>query len=262
MNILESIFYKRRSVGLVLSGGGARGFFHMGVIKALQELNIKIDYISGTSIGAVVGAVYAADPQVDFEKISREIDFLKLSKALLLATRNNYKNSIENFLRNYLKVDNFLDLKIPLVFNATDVNRKKEVVFNKGKLFPALVASVSIPGIFHPVEIGDRFLVDGGVINNVPILLLPPVSKIIVSDITGPIKKIDEKTSAANVLYSSVALMQQIISMQKISFFKRRKIVYLNMKENKTFILDFRKKNYQKLIDLGYETLMAQKDLL
>lgn len=262
MNILANIFYKRKSVGLVLSGGGARGFFHMGVIKALQELNIKIDYISGTSIGAVVGAVYAANPRVDFEKISREIDFLKLSKALLFATRNNYRNSIENFLRNYLKVDNFLDLKIPLVFNATDINRKKEIVFNKGKLFPALVASVSIPGVFPPIEIDDHFLVDGGVINNVPISLLPPVSKIIVSDITGPIKKINQTTSPANVLYSSVALMQQIISLQKISFFKRNKIVYLHMNENKTFILDFRKKNYQKLIDLGYETLMAQKDLL
>lgn len=262
MNILADLFYKRKSVGLVLSGGGARGFFHMGVIKALQELNIKIDYISGTSIGAVVGAIYAANPQVDFEKISREIDFFKVSKTFLLATTNNNKNSIENFFKIYLKADNFLDLKIPLVFNATDINRKKEIVFNKGKLFPALVASVSIPGVFPPVEIDDHFLVDGGVINNVPISLLPPVSKIIVSDITGPIKKINEKTSQANVLYSSVALMQQIISLQKINFFKRNKIVYLHMNENKTFILDFRKKNYQKLIDLGYETLMAQKDSL
>ncbi len=261
MNILSNIFYKRKSVGLVLSGGGARGFFHMGVIKALQELDIKVDYISGTSIGAVVGAVYAADPQTDFEKISREVDFFKLFKALLLATRNNYRNSIENFLKNYLKVNNFLDLKIPLVFNATDINRKREIIFNKGKLFPALVASVSIPGVFPPIEIDDHFLVDGGVINNVPISLLPPVSKIIVSDITGPIKKINETTSPVNVLYSSVALMQQIISLQKISFFKRKKIVYLHMNENKTFILDFRKKNYQKLIDLGYESVMSQKDL-
>lgn len=233
----------------------------MGVIKALQELNIKVDYISGTSIGAVVGAMYATNPQIDFETISREIDFFKLYKALILATKNNYKNSIENFLRNYIKVDNFLDFEIPLVFNATDINNKKEVIFNKGKIFPALVASVSIPGIFLPVELNDHFLVDGGVINNIPVSLLPSVSKIIVSDITGPIKKIDEKTSPINVLYSSVALMQQIISLQKIGFLKRNRIVYLHMNENKTFILDFRKKNYQKLIDLGYETAMNQKDL-
>lgn len=256
-----NIFLKK-SVGLVLGGGGARGFYHMGVIKALQELNIKINQISGTSIGAIVGAIYAADPKVDFEKIIKEIDYIKLTKMVITSGRNGFGAVIENFLKNYIKVENFSDFKIPLIFNAADVNQKEEIIFNSGKIFPALIASMSIPGVFPPTKINDSFLVDGGIVNNVPVSLLKAASKIIVSDITGPITEINEKTTAIESLYSSFAFMQQNISLQKIRKLKTNKIIYLNLKDNKTFILDFRKKNYQQLIDLGYRSMMEKKDLI
>lgn len=256
-----NLFFKK-SIGLVLGGGGVRGFFHMGVIKALQELNVKVDKISGTSIGAVVGAIYAADPNVDFEKIIKEIDYIKLTKMIITSGRDGFGAVVENFLKNYIKVENFSDLKIPLVFNAADINQKQEVIFNKGNIFPGLVASLSIPGVFPPTKINDQFLVDGGIVNNVPITLLKPSSEIIISDITGPIKEINSKTIAVDVLYSSFAFMQQNISLQKNNNFKTKKIIYLKLEDNETFILDFRKKNYQQLIDLGYRSMMEKKHLL
>jgi len=256
-----SIFSKK-SVGLVLGGGGARGFFHMGVIKALQELNIEINQISGTSIGAIVGAIYAADPKVDFEKMIKEIDYIKLTKIIITSGRDGFGSVVENFLKDYIKVENFSDLKIPLVFNAADINQKEEIIFNSSKIFPALIASISIPGVFPPTKINDSFLVDGGIVNNVPVSLLKAASKIIVSDITGPITEINQKTTAIESLYSSFAFMQQNISLQKIRKLKTNKIIYLNLKDNKTFILDFRKKNYNQLIDLGYKSMMGKKELI
>lgn len=251
--------FNKNKIGLVLGGGGARGFFHMGVIKAIQELEIEISEITGTSIGAIVGAIYASDPNFDFEKAANDLNFAKLIKVInSRITNKSSENKFEDFLKNFIKVDKFSDLKIPLKINATDVNNRKEIVFEKGNIFPGLIASISIPGVFYPVKYKDSFLVDGGMINNIPISLIKNAKKIIVSDITGPIKKVNEKTLSADVLYSSVALLQQSISLEKAKNLKHRKIIYLELEDDKTFILDFRKKNYQNLIDLGYKVAMEK----
>jgi len=255
------MWFIKEKIGLVLGGGGARGFFHMGVIKGLQEMNIKIDEVSGTSIGAIIGTIYAANPDIHFEKIINDLNFLRLIKAVVLGKNNDSGEKIERFLRNYIKVSYFDELRIPMSFNATDINNRKEVVFTKGRIFPAIVASMSIPGIFYPIKYHDKFLVDGGVINNIPISL-NRAKKIIVSDITGPVKKIDENSSITDIFYSSFAVMQQDNSLGRDDILKRKKIVYLSLDDNKTLLLDFRKKNYQKLIDLGYQSIMKQKNRL
>lgn len=252
-------YWGKKKIGLVLSGGGARGFFHMGVIKGLQEMGIEINEIVGTSIGAVIGTIYAADPKIDFEKAANEIDFIKLIKALALGTKINSSASLENFLKSYIKKDNFEELKIPLKFNATDINKKEEIIFKKGSIFPGLLASISIPGVFSPLKYQEKYLIDGGIINNVPASLINESNKIIISDITGPIKLVNEKTQGIDVLYSSIAFMQQKLSLEKIKNIKNKKIIYLNLEDNKTFILDFRKSNYKSLIDLGYKSVMDKK---
>lgn len=251
----------KKKIGLVLSGGGARGFFHMGIIKALQELNIEVVEIAGTSIGAIVGVMYAANPKIDFEKIAQDLDFLKLIQMIALVSTKDSTKNLEKFLKKYIPAENFSDLKIKCKFNASDINQKEEIVFDKGNIFPAIIASISIPGVFKPLKYEERFLVDGGVSNNIPITLINKPKKILVSDITGPIKKIDEKTLATDVLYSSIALMQQKISLEKAKNIKK-KIIYLNLDDDKTFILDFRKKNYQYLIDMGYEAVIKVKNKL
>lgn len=252
------MFFKK-TIGLVLGGGGVRGFFHMGVIKGIQEIGMKIEEISGTSIGAIIGLMYAANPQIDFEKITTDLDFLKLIQAIVLGMNKNSYQVMEKFLTNYIGVKNFEELKIKMKFNATDMNNNEEIIFEEGEIFPGLMASISIPGVFPPLKIGERFLVDGGVINNVPVNLIKGANKIIISDITGPIKKVDEKSLGLDVLYSSVATMQKNISWQKMEKIKK-KIIYLNLDDDKTFILDFRKKNYQYLIDLGYQLFLTNYD--
>jgi predicted acylesterase/phospholipase RssA len=249
----------KRGTGLVLGGGGARGFFHMGVIKAIQEMGIKIDKISGTSIGAVVGAIYAANPEVNFEDIVAGLDFFKIIKAIAAKPKDGSTHGMEVLLKSYITATDFSELVIPFSFNATDVNAKKEVVFNRGKLFPGLTAAVSIPGVFPPVKVDDKYLMDGGVINNVPVSLNTSTRKLIISDITGPLKQVDEKTSAINMLYGAVALMQYHTGQEEIKKLRFQKVTYLHLRDNNTFILDFRKKNYRELMDLGYRAMRESR---
>lgn len=250
------MFSKHSSVGLVLGGGGARGFFHVGVIKAIQKLGIKISKVSGTSIGAVVGVLYATNPQIDMENLASELDYFTIIKTMAFKTRESSTLGVEALLRSYVPQTDFSELKIPFVFNAVDINKKREVVFDSGELFPGLLATIAIPGIFPPVEVDGKFLVDGGVINNVPISLIKDTDELIVSDITGPIKEVSNKSLAIDVLYSSVALMQHHIAQEEIKKAKTQKIDYLNLDDDEIFILDFRKENYMKLIDRGYEAMM------
>ncbi|MFA6184633.1 MAG: patatin-like phospholipase family protein [Candidatus Shapirobacteria bacterium] len=250
--------FNRNKIGLVLGGGGARGFFHMGVIKGLQEMGVKINEISGTSIGAVIGLMYAADPKIDFEKVASELVFFKLVQEMVLGGVKKSDGVLEKFLKSHIKANDFDELKIKTRFNATDINNNQEVIFEKGRIFPGIMASISIPGVFPPLKYQDRFLVDGGVTNNIPITLIKNSNKILISDITGPIKKVNEKSLGADILYSSFAMLQRSNSLQKARDINK-KIIYLTLDDDKTFILDFRKKNYQYLIDLGYKSVMERR---
>lgn len=250
------LFFNKKSTGLVLGGGGARGFFHIGVIKAIQKLGIKIDKISGTSIGAIVGAIYAANPRIDFEKLASELDYLKILKIMAFGTKDSSTRGLEPLLRSYIPANYFSDLKIPFSFNATNINQKEEVIFDHGPLFPGLLAAISVPGFFPPIKVNDQYLVDGGVINNVPMSLIKNTSSLTVSDITGPIKKVEPKTLSIDVLYSSIALMQFHTGQEEIKKIKNQKITYLNLDDDKVFIFDFRKKNFQSLINLGYQAII------
>ena len=251
---------KNKNFGLVLSGGGARGFFHMGVIAAIQELGIKIEEVSGTSIGAIIGLMYAGNTKINFKEIMEEMDFFELIKALVIGTKDN--KEIEKFLKKYIKVNNFEDLKIKTKINATDVNNQKEIIFDEGSIYPGVIASMTIPGVFSPLKYKNNFLIDGGISNNIPITLIEKSKKIIVSDISGPIKKVDEKTLATDVLYTSFAVMQQNLAWEKAKNMRNKKIFKVRLDDEKTFILDFRKKNYEYLFDLGYKTLMELKNKL
>jgi NTE family protein len=204
--------------------------------------------------------MYAADPKIDFEKIANDLDFLKLIQTMALGINKNVSEIMETFLTNYIKANNFDELKIKMRFNATDINKRQEIIFEKGDIFPGIIASISIPGVFPPLKYQEKFLVDGGVMNNIPITLIEKSNEIIVSDLSGPIKKVDEKSLGTDILYSSIAIMQQKISLEKAKNIKNKKIIYLNLDDEKTFILDFRKKNYQYLIDLGYKSFLKNYD--
>ncbi len=161
-----------KNVALVLSGGGARGIAHIGVIEELEKQGFKIKSISGTSMGALVGGVYAVGKMQEYKNwiftldkfdIFKLVDFTFSSQGLVKGDR------VLNKMKEFIPDINIEDLNIHYAAIATDISRKEEVVLTKGSLYKAVRASISIPTVFTPVKTENSILVDGGVINNVPI---------------------------------------------------------------------------------------------
>jgi len=162
---------KRKTVGLALGSGGPRGLTHIGVIQALLENNIPIDFIAGTSIGALIGAHYALHR--DMDKLISDIGGDKKDKLKILlepTLRGGLFSGakVEQILKGWFGKKNFSDLTVPLQIVATDLIKAEQVIFWQGNLVTAIRASMAIPGLFKPVEWEDKVLVDGGLVNPVP----------------------------------------------------------------------------------------------
>ncbi|MEL6384623.1 MAG: patatin-like phospholipase family protein [Cyanobacteria bacterium J06626_18] len=162
-----------QKTGLALGGGGARGWAHIGVIRALEEAEIAVDYLAGTSIGALVGAVYVADALDDLESFAEDITLETLLSLLDIAFPSPgliAGDRIREFIANYVLDRQIEDAAIPFRCVATNFLLKQEVVLQKGPLVDAVRSSISIPGIFKPVQQEENvYLVDGGVVNPVPV---------------------------------------------------------------------------------------------
>lgn len=163
----------RKKVGLVLGSGASRGWAHIGVIRALEEAGVYIDYIAGSSVGAYVGAVHASGSLPSLEKFLREMDGRKIfsyfdvvfPRAGLL----NGSKRVQELFSMHTDAENFDDLDIPLMMVATDLERGKKVILKSGSILKALRATMSYPGLFEPVHMGGRWLVDGGIVDPVPV---------------------------------------------------------------------------------------------
>lgn len=161
-------------IGLALGGGGARGLAHLGVLKVLEKEKIKIDYICGVSMGAFIAACYALG--LNLNALEKEVVKTTKRKAIKeLLDLNGFKVSIlkgkktEKYIKKYLGDYNFSDSKIPLIIVATDLANGDEILLKEGNISQSVLASLSVPGIFPPVKINDRYLVDGGVVNCTPV---------------------------------------------------------------------------------------------
>lgn len=164
---------KNKKVGLALGGGAVLGAAHIGVIRAIEEYEIKIDYISGTSIGALIGALYAFGTKwEEIKKIAEEMDWFDISELSIsqYGLLNNKK--IGDIIQDQLGDVKFKDSNIPLSIIATDIGNGTKEVLTDGSITDAVMASTCLPGIFSPVEMDDKLLVDGGVLENVPVLSL------------------------------------------------------------------------------------------
>jgi NTE family protein len=165
--------YNRRKIGLALGSGAARGLAHIGVLKVLSANQIPIDFIAGSSIGALIGALYVSGLSIDqMEEVACNVDW-KLTAQLFTPTLP-YAGLVEgkrirHFLGSLIGDKNFEDAKLPFAVVATDVLTGEEIIIKNGSLIEAVRASISIPGIFTPVVYQNRFLVDGGVVNPVPV---------------------------------------------------------------------------------------------
>lgn len=171
-----------KKIGLVLSGGGAKGYAHIAILKLLDELNIKPDIVAGTSMGAIIGAAYCCGMSgIEIEQEMYGFDIKKYAD--LVVPRNGLLkgDKLLNFFRDFFSYKRFEETDIPILINAVDIESGKEVVFSKGDLGLAVRASMSIPGVLAPVEIRGHCLIDGGVLNNIPISLIKDKCDIIIT---------------------------------------------------------------------------------
>lgn len=162
----------RLKVGLALGSGGARGLTHLGVIDALTSAGVKIEFVSGASVGALIGAFFAAgkiDDLIEFTAPLTLKESLKLADIMFPTSGLIEGKRIEQFLRDHLGAARIEDLPIPFACVATNFYTGQEVILNRGDLVTAIRASISIPGVFKPVVVDDMLLVDGGVVNPVPV---------------------------------------------------------------------------------------------
>jgi NTE family protein len=158
------------TIGLALGGGAAKGVAHVGVLKAIEDANVNIEYIAGTSVGAMLAALYAFNVDIDtIGSLSRRLTLSKVTTFKLNKTGFFSTNSLKELMLEYLGDVNIEDATIPLAIVATDINSGEEVILTSGSVADAVCASAAIPGIYIPVVIGSRTLVDGGLVQNVPI---------------------------------------------------------------------------------------------
>ncbi len=167
--------FRRPKIGLALGSGAARGWAHIGVIRALEKAGIRIDMVAGTSAGAVIGAFYAAGALTALEDFANNYRSLRVTFSMMdfTLTDNGLLGGkrFVKFLQEHLPVRSFEELQKPLGICATNLNDMQEAHIFEGSLLPAIRASVAIPGFLSPQEHGEMLLVDGGVLNPVPVSL-------------------------------------------------------------------------------------------
>lgn len=202
-------FFRRRKTALVLGGGSARGLAHLGVLKVFERENFTFDLVVGTSIGALIGAGYCLGYKID--ELIQEALGTRLSDIVDVTISRmglNEGNKLESKIGKIVDDKTFEDLAIPLVVTATDVETGEEVYFSSGKLLPTIKASCSLPGIFKPVEMNGRLLIDGGMRQSVPVAIAKRMEAdyIVAVDVGFCIKK-GKITSMLGVIMQAIQIM-------------------------------------------------------
>ncbi|WP_312388333.1 patatin-like phospholipase family protein [Pseudomonas sp.] len=253
----------RPKVGLVLSGGAARGLAHIGVLKALEEQGVRVDAIAGTSMGAVIGGLYASGYSVEeLEKLATTLDWQQaLSDApprkdvpfrrkqddrdFLVKQKLSFRDDgslglplgviqgqnlallLESKLAHTADTRDFDKLPIPFRAVATDIASGEKVVFRRGHLPQVIRASMSIPAVFAPVEMDGRLLVDGGMVDNIPLDVAREmgVDLAIVVDIGTPLRDRKQLNTVVDVLNQSITLMTRRNSEEQLANLHRDDIL-------------------------------------
>jgi len=164
---------KDKKIGYALGGGGARGYFHIGVLSVLEEQHIYPDVIAGTSMGAIIGALYASGLTArEIKQMTLELDWkrlITLADIIVPLYGLLQGRRVSSLLKSFLKAKTFAHLKTDFACVATDLNTGEQVVFKRWFPSEAVRASISIPAIFTPVKLKGRYLIDGGLVNSVPV---------------------------------------------------------------------------------------------
>lgn len=271
-----------KSIGIAFGAGGARGIAHLLMIEALDELGLKPSIISGSSIGSVVGAFYAAGfdskqmleilDQLIHPKSDSVFDFLLKSDIVKMFTMFDPQfiksgfikgEKFQKFMESNLKVSRFEELKVPLKIVATDYWKKEAVVFEKGDLIQPIKASYSLPGLFTPVKIKNRILIDGGAVNPLPFdLIMDKCDITIAIDVTAfKAQNESEIPPTFDSVFTTYQTMQNSIIKERLKFL--RPDIYIRPEIFDVRVFDFVKADLIfKQAESAKEELKRQLDKL
>lgn len=247
---------ERLKVGLVLGGGGAKGAAEIGALKVIEEVGIPIDYIAGTSIGSIVGGLYAMDVR------SRQLDSLFVNQDWLQLFTNN----VREFLGRVTHQKHFNELRIPFRCVAADVNANEEVVMSEGLLCDAMRASMSIPGVFKPVIQNGRMLMDGGLLNNLPVDVVKAMGADVVIAIDLQQKQHKDREFSLKDLLGIDGPLNWLVERpdwKKYNANRKAVDVYIHPMLDGFGASDFNKTDIRQMIKLGYEAgVKAREELI
>ncbi len=290
-NAQEDVSDTTPKVGLVLSGGGAKGFAHIGVLKVLDSLNVKVDYVAGTSMGAIIGSLYASGytgkqldsifKSLDFDDVVSDnlprsaktfyerdnsekyaitlpFDNFKIKLPSALSRGQNVYSLLSKLTLHVNHINDFEKLPIPFFCIATNIETGEAVILDKGNLAKSVTASGAFPSLFQPVNIDDNLLIDGGVINNYPIdeLKAKGMDIIIGVDVQDGLATRDQLISAPNILL-------QINNYRTINDMKTKSLktdIYIKPHIKGFTVVSF--SEGQKIIDAGEASAVVKIDEL
>jgi NTE family protein len=280
----------RPRIGLALSGGGARGSAHLGILKVLEELRIPVDYIAGTSMGSIIGGLYASGMSVDeIEQALVDIQWEDIFSDLQPREERRFRRKLDDYLylvrhrigvggqmggvnlapaliqgqkfdlvlRRYLlpvsNVQDFDDLRIPYRAVATDIVSGQAVVLGSGDLPTAIRASMAVPAVFAPVKMDDKLLVDGGIAMNLPVSAVRNMGAdiVIAVDISTPALKRDEINSALDMLNQLSALLTRRDTDLQIASLTSRDILIVPELGDKVSSADFKPEKLLEGVAIG-----------
>ncbi len=250
-----------KKLGLALGGGGARGVAHIGVIKTLLQHNLKPDFISGSSMGALIGAFYALGINwseieslaLNFDKASVAQTFLDLGKWGQTILKGD---KVKRFLEGSFGDKKIEDTKIPLAIVVCDLVTGKEVILKEGLIRDAIYASISVPGIFPPLKIGKQIMIDGGVINPTPFYVVKKMGADVVIgvDLIGKNRKnIEEVPNLINTLLLTYEIIRTQAMEHKIKESDENTIII--RPEKRDLIDSFKFYDIKEFINAGEESM-------
>ncbi|HRZ96912.1 MAG TPA: patatin-like phospholipase family protein [Paludibacter sp.] len=257
MDLLELYKDKPYKIGIALSGGGIKGLCHAGVLKALEEKNIKPDIISGVSAGAIVGALYADGYTPDeIAELFEDISFRQMTNFHIPDGGLFRIDAFEDFMSRTLRAKTFEELKIPLRIVATDLDKGQSVTFTEGDLIDPIIASCSIPILFIPKKINGVNYVDGGVLKNFPVSTISDECEKVIGINASPLVAEEYKLSIMNVASRTYHFMfkANILSDKELCDLL---IEPVDMGNYDTFDVD----KGREIFDLGYKSTKELLDL-
>lgn len=246
---------ERLKVGLVLGGGGAKGAAEIGALKVIEEVGIPIDYIAGTSIGSIVGGLYAMGTS------SHQLDSLFVNQDWV----GLFTNNVRDFLFRVTRQKHFDELEIPFRCVAADINNNEEVVMSQGLVCDAMRASMSIPGVFKPVIQDGRMLMDGGLLNNLPVDVVKAMGADVVIAIDLQQKQHKDREFSLKSLLGIDGPLNWLVERpdwKKYNANRRAADVYIHPMLDGYGASDFNKTDIRQMITIGYEAAMNARDEL